>query len=108
MTLREREKRGMWDAKCTCGKWLLMTLWERRRTVHMECGVHSWRVTFDAGGAKKNNVECICGKWLFKSRFGSVRNNALRMQRGTCGKWLFDGALVRIGEYDSLGVLPGA
>jgi len=56
MTLREREKRGMWDAKCTCGKWLLMTLWERRRTVHMECGVHSWRVTFDAGGAKKNNV----------------------------------------------------
>ena len=120
----------MQDAKCTCGKWLLMTLQERRRTVHMECGcthgerlltlrrrrrtmhsgcgVHSRRVTFDAGGAKKNNVECICGKWLFKSRFGSVRNNALRVQRGTCGKWLFDGVLVRIGEYDSLGVLPRA
>src|SRR5271169_2689174 len=81
---------------CTCGKWLSMTLLERRRTMHAECGVHSRRVAFDdAAGAEKNNA-CGMQKVHLRRVALTLRGRRRTMHRGckwcTRGEWLLDAA----------------
>ena len=58
MTLLEREEGGMRNAKCACGKRLLMVLLEREQCMR--------------------NAGCTCGKWLFDEAAGA-ENEACRM-----------------------------